>query len=123
MAQHNELGKWGEEIAEKFLQNKGYRILARDWKDNHKDIDIIAEDNGTLVFVEVKTRKNDTYMQPEQAVNKQKIKNLTLAANRFVKMNQIDMNLRFDIVSITGTNENSCKINHIEDAFLPYFFR
>lgn len=123
MAQHNELGKWGEEIAEKFLQNKGYRILARDWKDNHKDIDIIAEDNGTLVFVEVKTRKNDTYMQPEQAVNKKKIKNLTLAANRFVKMNQIDKNLRFDIVSIIGTNENTCKIKHIEDAFLPYFFR
>jgi putative endonuclease len=123
MAQHNELGKWGESIAAKFLEEKGYHIVARDWKDNHKDIDIVAIDTDTLVFVEVKTRRNDYFLQPEQAVNGKKIKNITLAANKFVKMHQIDLQIRFDIISIVGTDESNCKINHIEDAFLPYYFR
>ena len=123
MAQHNELGKWGEDMAAKFLEEKGYHIVARDWKDNHKDIDIVAIDTDTLVFVEVKTRRNDYFLQPEQAVNGKKIKNITLAANRFIKMHQIDLQIRFDIISIVGTDESNCKINHIEDAFLPYYFR
>lgn len=123
MAQHNELGKWGEDMAAKFLEEKGYHIVARDWKDNHKDIDIVAIDTDTLVFVEVKTRRNDYFLQPEQAVNGKKIKNITLAANRFVKMHQIDLQMRFDIISIVGTDESNCTINHIEDAFLPYYFR
>lgn len=123
MAQHNELGKWGEDMAAKFLEEKGYHIVACDWKDNHKDIDIVAIDTDTLVFVEVKTRRNDYFLQPEQAVNGKKIKNITLAANRFIKMHQIDLQIRFDIISIVGTDESNCKINHIEDAFLPYYFR
>ena len=123
MAQHNELGKWGEDMAAKFLEEKGYHIVARDWKDNHKDIDIVAIDTDTLVFVEVKTRRNDFFLQPEQAVNGKKIKNITLAANRFIKMHQIDLQMRFDIISIVGTDESNCTINHIEDAFLPYYFR
>lgn len=122
MAEHNELGKWGEELAAKHLTEKGYTIIARDWKDRHKDIDIIATDGEYLVFVEVKTRRNNVFMEPEQAVNRTKIKNLTLAANRYVKTYRIDLPIRFDIISITGTTEGTCRINHIEDAFLPYIF-
>lgn len=122
MAEHNELGKWGEELAAKHLTEKGYTIIARNWKDRHKDIDIIATDGEYLVFVEVKTRRNNVFMEPEQAVNRTKIKNLTLAANRYVKTYRIDLPIRFDIISITGTTEGTCRINHIEDAFLPYIF-
>lgn len=122
MAQHNELGKWGEEFAAKHLTEKGYTIIARNWKDRHKDIDIIATDGEYLVFAEVKTRRNNVFMEPEQAVNRTKIKNLTLAANRYVKTYRIDLPIRFDIISITGTTEGTCRINHIEDAFLPYIF-
>ena len=60
MAQHNELGKWGEEVAARMLTEKGYRIIARDWKDNHKDLDIVAVADDCLVIVEVKTRRNMT---------------------------------------------------------------
>ena len=59
MAQHNELGKWGEEVAARMLTEKGYRIIARDWKDNHKDLDIVAVADDCLVIVEVKTRRNN----------------------------------------------------------------
>lgn len=71
MAEHNELGKWGEDEAARFLQRKGFTILERDWRVGKRDLDIIAlkEDGKLLVFVEVKTRRNDVYLQPEEAVN------------------------------------------------------
>jgi len=57
MAAHNELGKWGEELAAEYLQEKGYEIIERDWKSGHHDLDIIAKEGGTLVIVEVKIRQ------------------------------------------------------------------
>lgn len=123
MALHNELGKWGEDVAARYLENKGYRILERNWKDKHKDLDIIAVDNGCLVIVEVKTRRQNTLVAPELAVDFRKIKNITLATNKYVKLNCIDSPIRFDIVAITGTNDENCSVEHIEDAFLPYMFR
>ena len=65
MATHNELGKWGEDCAADYLQRMGYTIVARDWKSGHRDIDIIAMNDGTLVFVEVKTRRNRAFVEPE----------------------------------------------------------
>lgn len=123
MALHNELGKWGEDVAARYLENKGYRILERDWKDKHKDLDIVAVDNGCLVIVEVKTRRLNTLVAPELAVDYRKIKNITLATNKYVKLNCIDLPIRFDIVAITGSNDENCSVEHIEDAFLPYMFR
>ncbi len=123
MAQHNDLGRWGETFAVKTLEAKGYKVIARDWRDGHTDIDIIAIYCGTLVFVEVKTRRNDVFLSPEQAVDRKKIKNITIAANRFVKSNCIDLPIRFDVIAITGTDEKNCRIEHIENAFMPYFFK
>ena len=69
MAQHNDFGEWGEDLAVHYLSEKGYAILERDWRYGHKDIDIITISDDTLVFVEVKTRRNDTFMRPEQSVD------------------------------------------------------
>lgn len=123
MAQHNDLGRWGEEYAARFLEGKGYRIIARDWMYRHKDIDIIAVDGKELVFVEVRTRRNDVFLRPEHTIDMRKVKNITLAANHYVKTNRIDMDIRFDIVSIVGTADDNCSVEHIEGAFLPYYFR
>ena len=79
MASHNELGKWGEETATIYLRQKGYTILERDWKSGHRDIDIIATINNTIVFIEVKTRKFNSLTSPIEAVNYQKLKNLKTA--------------------------------------------
>ena len=86
MAEHNELGKWGEDEAARFLQRKGFTILERDWRVGKRDLDIIAlkEDGKLLVFVEVKTRRNDVYLQPEEAVNTTKMRNIAIAANAYV---------------------------------------
>ena len=120
MAEHNELGKWGEDIAAGYLQDKGYVILERDWKSGHRDLDIIAldEERNTVVFVEVKTRRNQMFADPVDAVGYQKIRNLQQAANHYVKFKQINLPVRFDIVTITGVPDGGMPaIEHIEDAF------
>lgn len=121
MAAHNELGKWGEEMAAEYLQQKGYRIIERDWRSGNRDIDIIAQapDLSTLVFVEVKTRKNEVIMRAADAVNPTKARNIALSANNYIKMHHVDGLLRFDIITIVGTNAQNMKLEHIINAFNP----
>lgn len=119
MAAHNDLGKWGEHKAEEFLRARGYRIVERNWRYGHRDIDIVAAKDDVLVIVEVKTRRNNLFTEPEDAVDWQKIRSLSVAANAFVKRYRIDMEVRFDVITVIGDIEGECQINHIEDAFLP----
>ena len=121
MAQHNDVGKWGEEQAATFLERKGYTICDRDWRAGHRDLDIIAlnEDQTILVIVEVKTRTSAELNEPEEAVNKKKIRNIGNAANLYLKQFNVEYDVRFDIVSVTGTSDSNAKIEHIIDAFNP----
>lgn len=118
MADHNEFGKLGEELAVNYLTGKGYKILERNWYNIHKEIDIIARDGKFLVIVEVKTRQTDEYGDPDIAVTKQKQKYLISAANSYIFRNHLEMETRFDIVSIIFRDGEPI-IEHIEDAFLP----
>ena len=118
MAKHNELGKKGEDIAAQYLSEKGYEILERNWRNRHKEIDIIAKDGNELVIVEVKTRQSDEYGEPDAAVTRQKQSRLISAANAYLFEKKLDLGTRFDIISIVFQDEDPI-INHIEDAFLP----
>ncbi|MBR6931395.1 MAG: YraN family protein [Bacteroidales bacterium] len=118
MAKHNELGKQGEEIAAQYLIEKGYEIVERNWRNKHKEIDIIAKDGKYLVIVEVKTRQTNEYGNPDIAVTRQKQWRLISAANAYLFQNKLDIDTRFDIISIIFTNGEPV-IEHIEDAFLP----
>lgn len=122
MAAHNDLGHWGEEKAAEYLERKGYRVVERNWRMGHRDLDIVALDDSTLVFAEVKTRRNDFFMEPEQAVDRKKIRSLTIAANAFVKSHHLSLPIRFDIITVIGTNSDDFNINHIEDAFIPSLY-
>ena len=115
MAAHNELGSWGEDMAAAFLRDKGYVIIRRDWRSGHRDIDIIARDGGTLVFVEVKTRRNRVFMEPEEAVDYHKLRNLSLAMNHYVKAYRIDSPVRLDIVTVVGDPDEMPDIQHLKD--------
>lgn len=119
MAEHNDLGHWGEQKAAEYLERKGFRILYRDWRDGHRDLDIVAIDTDRLVIVEVKTRKNNAYIEPEQAVDGRKMHSIATAAAKFIRTHRIEFPLRFDIVAVTGTSDDNCEIHHIEDAFNP----
>jgi putative endonuclease len=118
MAKHNELGKQGEEIAAQYLIEKGYEIVERNWRNKHKEIDIIAKDGKDLVIVEVKTRQTDEYGDPDIAVTRQKQRRLISAANAYLFQNKLDIDTRFDIISIIFKDDKPV-IDHIEDAFLP----
>ena len=118
MAEHNDFGKLGEEIAVNYLSDKGYEILERNWRNRHKEIDIIARDGKFLVIVEVKARKSDEYGNPDIAVTRQKQRLLISAANAYLFRNRLDIETRFDIISIVF-KDGKPVIEHIEDAFLP----
>lgn len=118
MAQHNDFGTQGEDIAIDFLRRKGYIILDRNWRSGHKEIDIVARKDDTVVFVEVKARANAFYGNPEDAVTRRKMHLLVLAADAYLRYNAIDLEVRFDVVTITGTSEKPY-IRHYEHAFRP----
>lgn len=121
MAEHNDFGRWGEDEAVRFLERKGYVILEKDWRVGKRDLDVIAltEDRSTIVFVEVKSRENNSFQEPEEAVDVQKMRNLAVAANAYIKQNGVSLDVRFDIISIVGKISQLESISHIEDAFNP----
>jgi putative endonuclease len=118
MAAHNELGRWGEDLAAAFLEEKGYAIVERDWKSGHHDLDIVAKDGSTLVIVEVKTRRNRLYGNPEEAIDYRKRRSLLSAINHYTKSHRIYSNVRFYIISIVGNIGEKSEIDHIIDVAL-----
>ena len=120
MAVHNELGVWGEEVAAAYLRDKGYAVLERDWHCGRLDIDIIAMDGATVVFVEVKTRRNAVYADAVSAVDHRKRRHLLQAADSYVKSRRLDNELRFDIITVVGEVGTMPEVNHLEGAFHPY---
>lgn len=114
-----ETGIEGEKIAVQYLENKGYAILFKNWRFKHKEIDIICKDKSTLVFVEVKTRNDDYFQKPYEAVQINKQTLLTEAAEAFItKYTDFD-SIRFDVVSIILKKNNIFEIEHIREAFMP----
>ena len=118
MADHKDLGKEGEALACDFLAKKGYRILHRNYVFKKSELDIVAEKNGKLIVVEVKTRQSDFMAGPEETVTKAKQKAIFKAANFYIQEHDLDMETQFDIISII-LNSKEKRIEHLEDAFYP----
>ena len=118
MSENHELGKQGEEIATAYLLKQGYIILDVNWRAGRNEIDLIAKDKDFLVIIEVKSRRNDTFMEPEEAVTREKQQALIRAANAYIFRKNINLETRFDIISIIH-NQNETRINHLKDAFYP----
>lgn len=121
MSQHNDTGKWGEDMAADCLRQNGYEILERDWRDGHRDIDLIARspDRREVVFVEVKTRTTDVVTKPADAIDRRKIRNIGYAANAYVKQKNVTEELRFDIITIVGDSADNAQLEHTSGAFNP----
>jgi putative endonuclease len=119
MAQHNELGKIGEQIAVDFLVNKGYKIKERNWRFKKAEVDIIAETANTLVAVEVKTRSTDVFGDPQEFIKEKQKKMLIHAVDEYVISNDLNVEVRFDVIGIVKNNEET-KIKHLEDAFFHF---
>lgn len=119
MAEHNDLGKLGEELAVNFLQRNGYDILETNWTFDKAEIDIIAQKENILAIIEVKTRSSLDFGLPQDFVKPKKIQLLLKAVNEYVVQNDLDVEVRFDIIAIHKSSENF-NIEHIEEAF--YYF-
>lgn len=118
MAEHNDLGNIGEEIAVRYLHDNGFMVLETNWRFGKDEIDIIAEKGDFLVIVEVKTRASSGFGEPEVFVNKAKQRFLVRAAQVYLEKNKVDKETRFDVISIV-LNNTTRKVNHIEGAFYP----
>jgi putative endonuclease len=120
MADHNELGNLGEDMATAHLLKKSYKILARNYVYLKAEIDIIARNGNTIVIVEVKTRSTPDFGNPQDFLKPAQIKRLVEAAHHFVEeLGEEDVEVRFDIVAIIK-NKSGIKVEHLEDAFYHF---
>jgi putative endonuclease len=119
MADHNDLGKVGEELAVEFLRKNGYEILETNWTFQKAEVDIIAQKENTLAIIEVKTRSSLNFGLPQDFVKPKKIQLLVKAVNEYVITNNLDVEVRFDIIAVHKEGK-SFALEHLVDAFYHF---
>jgi putative endonuclease len=118
MAEHNTFGTDGENMAAKWLQEKGYEIIHRNWRHSHYEIDIIALKNNFLHIIEVKSRNFSPFGYPEDSVGKKKFKNLQRATDEFLFLNPGYKWIQYSILAITLFRDKEPEFFLLEDVFL-----
>lgn len=123
MARHNDVGKWGEQLAYEYLVARGYAILERNWRMGHLETDIIAQKGTRIIFIEVKTRTNPSD-DPLKAIDQKRIRHMISSARGYFRSHHVKLEYQFDVIAITGNpiGDDPPLIEHIPDAFLPRLF-
>jgi putative endonuclease len=119
LARHNELGKKGEQLAVEFLLKNSYEIIERNYRFDKAEVDIIAKKDAVLAVIEVKTRSTIDFGNPQDFVKPKQIKNLVKAIDEYVIVNDLDIEVRFDIVAIVKVKDGY-EIEHLENAFYHF---
>jgi putative endonuclease len=119
MGKHNEFGKEGEQLAVDYLIKQGYRIMYRNYRYLKAEIDIIAQKEGILAIVEVRSRSSDFLENIADTVTPKKIELLVMAADHYVTENDVDVDVRFDIITILK-NKRQYELDHLEGAFYHF---
>lgn len=119
MASHNDLGSEGERIARAHLEKKGFVIREKNWRYQKAEIDIIAQKGDLLSVVEVKTRSSRFFGEPQEFIKDHKIKLLIKAINHYVEIEDLDVEVRFDVIGIV-INRSETSLIHLEDAFYHF---
>ncbi|WP_394747606.1 YraN family protein [Spongiimicrobium salis] len=119
MGKHNEFGQEGEQLAIDHLIAQGYRIRERNYRYLKAEVDIIAEKDGLLVVVEVKSRSSEALQDIAETVTQKKIKLLVLATDHYITTTDLDMEVRFDIITILKEHRKYT-LKHLEDAFYHF---
>lgn len=119
MGKHNEFGREGEELAATFLRKKGYTIVYKNYRYLKAEIDIIAQKDDILAIVEVRSRSSDFFENIAETVSTKKIKLLVMAADHYVAETDLDIEVRFDIITILKT-KSALTIEHLEGAFYHF---
>ncbi|HEY3288468.1 MAG TPA: YraN family protein [Gemmatimonadaceae bacterium] len=113
----NQFGELGERIAARWLERQGYTVLARRWRSGHRDIDVIAERDGTVAFVEVKTRAALEFGDPVEAVHAQKQRSLVRSAREWMARHDNASSYRFDVIGVL-LRDRTAWVRHVEGAFM-----
>lgn len=116
MAKQNDLGKEGEVLARDYLIRQGYTVLHTNWRWHRYELDIVATKDDELVVVEVKTRSGNYLVSPEDAVDNKKIRHIVLATDAYIRYFNLDLPVRFDIITLIKEKEGY-QIEHLDDAF------
>jgi len=112
------LAKMGERLARRYLQKLGYRHLASNYAANGGEVDLVMDDDGTLAFVEVKTRRRESFVPAEGVVNYRKRRHLAAAARRFIQRYRLhDRPCRFDVVVVILDDNDQTQLRHLPHAF------
>jgi len=119
MAQHNQLGKKGEELAVDFLLKKGYDIVERNYRFDKAEVDIIAKKGETLAIIEVKTRSTSDFGDPQDFLKPKQIQRIVKAVDEYVLVNKLDVEVQFDIIAIVKES-TGFSIEHLENAFYHF---
>jgi putative endonuclease len=119
MAQHNELGKKGEQLAVNFLLKNNYDIVERNYRFDKAEVDIIAQKEGVLAIIEVKTRSTSDFGDPQDFVKPKQIQRLVKAVDEYVTVNDLDVEVRFDIIAIVKEGKGF-NIEHLKNAFYHF---
>ncbi len=119
MANHNQLGKKGEQLAVDYLVQHNYKIVERNYRFDKAEVDVIAQKKDTLVIIEVKTRSTAEFGNPQDFVKPKQIQRLVKAVDEYVNVNNLDVEIRFDIIAIVK-NGTSYDIEHLENAFYHF---
>lgn len=119
MANHNELGKKGEDLAVNFLKEQGYEILQRNYSFQKAEVDILARKEAILAVVEVKTRSTNVFGNPQDFLKPKQIQRIVKAVDNYVTSKQLDVEVRFDIIAIVK-NGHQYDIDHLENAFYHF---
>ena len=114
-----DFGKLAERYALNYLLQKGYFLLAKNYRYNDAEVDLLMQENKQLVCVEVKARNTAFFGEPESFINTKKIKNLVQATGFFIKENQLDLEVSFDIIALIKFN-NIWHIKHLKNAFYAW---
>jgi putative endonuclease len=120
MAKHLDTGKQGETLALDWLRSEGFKIIHSNWRYSYYEIDVIAEQNGILHFIEVKTRRSSRFGLPEESVSKVKFNRLLRAGEQFMSMHKQWSRVQYDILSITIAPYHEPEYFFIKDIWLDY---
>lgn len=119
MAEHNEFGNLGEDIAIRYLESACYKILEKNWRYGSLEIDVIAMHGKELIIAEVKTRREGFLPAPGELVDKRKQSRIIRAANAYIYRSKLNADVRFDIILVIFNKKNGYKVDHIRNAFYP----
>ena len=111
------IGNSGESFVAEFLKKKGYIISAKNYRTKFGEIDVIAENNDEILFVEVKTRKETSLVRPYEYANKHKQRKIFVTANIYLQHNGFGLNPRFDVAEVFVSDDGSMRLNYFENAF------